>query len=130
AVNVGTEEWNYRVRDLAGAVAAAIPGVDISINKDAQPDKRSYRVNFDLFGKLAPAHQPRVGLEGSIKELRDGLEAMGFRDSDFRNSRHMRLKVLTRLQEQGLLDGQLRWIMAHGYKTPADSLSTCQGCTA
>ena len=54
AVNVGSNEWIYQVRDLAEAVAAIIPGVDISINKDAQPDKRSYRVNFDLFKKAGP----------------------------------------------------------------------------
>ena len=51
------------------------PDVDVSINKDAQPDKRSYRVNFDLFKKLAPHYQPKVDLIESIKELKDGLEA-------------------------------------------------------
>jgi nucleoside-diphosphate-sugar epimerase len=109
AVNIGGDEWNYQVRDLAVAVSEVIPGVDVSINKDAQPDKRSYRVNFELFRRLAPEHQPRVDLKESIKELRKGLEAMNFKDGDFRNSRHMRLKVLTELQEKGLLDDKLRW---------------------
>jgi len=109
AVNVGSDEWNYQVKDLAEAVAKVVPGVEVSINKDAQPDKRSYRVNFDLFRKLAPTHQPRVSLTESIKELKSGLEAMRFKDGDFRNSRHMRLKVLTELQEKGLLDDKLRW---------------------
>jgi nucleoside-diphosphate-sugar epimerase len=110
AVNVGSDEWNYQVRDLAQAVAREIPGVDVSINKDAQPDKRSYRVNFDLLKKLAPKHQPRVDLTESIKELKSGLEAMKFKDGEFRNSRHMRLKVLTELQEKGLLNEKLEWI--------------------
>ena len=112
AVNVGSDEWNYQVRDLAAAVAKVIPGVDVSINKDAQPDKRSYRVNFGLFRELAPAHQPRVGLMDSIKELKHGLESLGFKDGEFRNSRHMRLKVLTELQEKGLLNERLQWIKA------------------
>jgi nucleoside-diphosphate-sugar epimerase len=110
AVNVGSDEWNYQVWDLAEAVATVIPGVDISINKDAQPDKRSYRVNFDLFNKLAPAYQPRIGLTESINELKNGLESIGFKDGSFRNSRHMRLKVLTELQEKRLLDEKLRWV--------------------
>ena len=38
AVNIGSEEWNYQVKDLAAAVAKVIPGVDVSINKNAQPD--------------------------------------------------------------------------------------------
>jgi nucleoside-diphosphate-sugar epimerase len=109
AVNIGCDEWNYQVKDLAEAVARVVPGIEVSINKDAQPDKRSYRVNFDLFRKLAPKHQPRVSLTESIKELKSGLEAMKFKDGEFRNSRHMRLKVLTELQEKGLLDDKLRW---------------------
>jgi nucleoside-diphosphate-sugar epimerase len=109
AVNVGSDGWNYQVRDLAEAVASEIPGVDVSINKDAQPDKRSYKVSFELFRRLAPAHQPKCDLKESITELKEGLERIRFRDSDFRNSRHMRLKVLTELQENGLLNEKLEW---------------------
>jgi len=108
-VNVGSGEWNYKLKDLAQIIAKAIPDVKIFINKDAQPDKRSYRVNFDLFKKLAPGHQLTVGLIESIKELKDGLEAMGFRDRGFRTSKYMRLNVLTHLQEKGLLNEKLRW---------------------
>jgi nucleoside-diphosphate-sugar epimerase len=110
AVNIGCDEWNYQVKDLAEAVAKVIPGTDISINKDAQPDKRSYRVNFDLFKKLAPSHQPKVSLAESVRELKEGLESMGFRDGEFRNSRYMRLKILTELQEKGFLNEKLQWI--------------------
>jgi len=110
AVNVGSSEWNYQVRDLAEAVAKAIPGTDISINKNAQPDKRSYKVNFDLFNKLAPNHRPQVDLVDSINELKNGLNALGFKDADFRDSWFMRLKVLTELQEKGLLNSKLQWI--------------------
>src|SRR5581483_4906538 len=110
AVNVGSDEWNYQVKDLADAVAKVIPGVQVSVNKNAQPDKRSYRVNFDLFKKLAPAHQPRTNLTDSIRELKNGLEAMGFKDGDFRNSNFMRLNSLTRLQEKGLLNEKFQWV--------------------
>jgi nucleoside-diphosphate-sugar epimerase len=109
AVNVGSDDWNYQVKDLAEAVARVIPGVDVHVNKDAQPDKRSYRVNFELFRKLAPAHQPKVTLAESIRELKDGLEAIRFRDKEFRESRHMRLVVLNELQEKGLLNQKLQW---------------------
>jgi nucleoside-diphosphate-sugar epimerase len=112
AVNIGSDEWNYQVKDLAEAVARVIPGVEVSINKDAQPDKRSYRVNFDFFRRLAPEFQPRVSLTDSIKELEKGLESIGFKNGEFRESRHMRLKVLTELQEKGLLNEKLQWIRA------------------
>jgi nucleoside-diphosphate-sugar epimerase len=112
AVNVGSDKWNYQVKDLAEAVRRVIPGVKISMNKDALPDKRSYRVDFGLFKQMAPAHQPAVGLTEAIQELKDGLEAMRFKDPEFRASRHMRLRVLTELREKGLLDETLRWIRA------------------
>jgi nucleoside-diphosphate-sugar epimerase len=109
AVNVGSNEWNYQVKELAEAVADAIPGIEISINKNAEPDKRSYRVNFELFQQLAPEHQPQCDLSNSIKELADGLGAIDFTDADFRNSDYIRLKVLRNLKEQNLLSDQLQW---------------------
>ncbi len=110
AVNVGRNEANYQVRELAEAVAAEIPGTRVSVNKNAPPDKRSYRVNFDLYRELAPDHQPAVDLKESVRRLKAGLEAIGFADRDFRNSRFMRLNVLSELRKKGLLDDQLRWI--------------------
>jgi nucleoside-diphosphate-sugar epimerase len=108
-LNAGSNEWNYQVRELAEAVAEIIPGVDISINKDAMPDKRSYQVSFDRFKELAPDHQPRIDLYATVSGLRDGLLAMNFNDGNFRNSHYMRLKVLTDFRQKGLLDDQLRW---------------------
>lgn len=113
AVNVGSNEWNYQVKDLAEAIAKVIPDVDISIDKNAQPDKRSYKVSFDLFKKLAPDYQPQVDLISSIKELKDGLEAMNFNNSDFRNSKFMRLRVLADLRNKGLLTEGLEWSNNH-----------------
>lgn len=109
AVNVGSDEWNYQVKDLAAAVANVIDEVEISINANAQPDKRSYRVNFDLFKKLAPDHQPKIDLLSSIKELKNGLIKMGFDDPDFRNSKYIRLITLTDLMNEGFLSEKLEW---------------------
>ncbi|QXV64845.1 SDR family oxidoreductase [Mucilaginibacter sp. 21P] len=109
AVNAGSNSWNYQVHQLATAVAKEISGTQITLYTDAPPDKRSYCVNFDLFAKLAPAHQPRYKLEGTIKELAEGLNAVNFTDSDFRNSKMMRLKVLTGLQDTCLINDDLEW---------------------
>jgi len=109
AVNVGSNEWNYQVKDLAYAVADVIPGVKISINKNAAPDKRSYRVNFDYYKKLAPDHQPKYNLINTIEELRDGLEDMGFNDEKFRDSNYMRLNMLNQLRGKKLLNENLEW---------------------
>lgn len=109
AVNTGCTEWNTQVKPLAEAIAQQIPGAKVSTNPDAVPDKRSYRVNFDLYKKLAPDHQPLMKLEDTIREVKDGLAAMGFNDPNFRESQFIRLKVLGRLREQGLLNNNLEW---------------------
>lgn len=109
AVNVGANDWNWQVRDLAQAVAEAVPGTRVAINAAALPDKRSYRVDFSLFARLAPAHQPRLSLAQSIAGLCRGLGAIGFSDRNFRNSRFVRLKVLETMLAAGRLDEDLRW---------------------
>jgi nucleoside-diphosphate-sugar epimerase len=109
AVNAGSDEWNYRVAELAEAVGRAIPGVKISTNKHAVPDKRSYRVDFGLYRTLAPGHQPQVDLAEAIRVLRDGIARLGLRNGDFRNSTFIRLKVLSTLRENGLLNERLEW---------------------
>jgi nucleoside-diphosphate-sugar epimerase len=109
SVNTGSDAWNYQVRDLAEAVAAAVPGTDVTINREAPPDKRSYRVDFSLFRKLAPEHQPLSTLGASIGRLKHGLSNMGFADRDFRDSALIRLKTLDRLIAKGVLLPSLRW---------------------
>jgi nucleoside-diphosphate-sugar epimerase len=110
AVNAGCDEWNYQVSTLAESVAAAIPGARVSINREAPPDRRSYRVDFSLFRSLAPDHQPRVRLEQTIAGLVEGLRAFGFADAAFRSSDLIRLKVLERHIASGRLDAGLRWL--------------------
>jgi len=110
AVNVGSDEWNYQVKELAEAVAKVIPDVEISINENAQPDKRSYRVSFELFKKLAPDYQPQMDLHTTVQELKDGLESMNFHDENFRSSNYMRLKMLNHLRDQGFISERLEWL--------------------
>jgi nucleoside-diphosphate-sugar epimerase len=108
-VNVGSDQWNFRVRDLAEAVQKVVPGVEILTNPDAPPDRRSYRVDFSLFRHLAPEHQPEADLIGTVTELEQSLRRMGFRNGDFSRSAYIRLNVLATLRERGLLDDDLYW---------------------
>jgi nucleoside-diphosphate-sugar epimerase len=122
-VNAGSNGWNYQVRQLAEMVAQVIPGTEVSINKDAEPDKRSYRVDFSRFQSLAPNHQPVCTLEDSIVELKAGLEAIEFRDGAFRNGWMIRLKMLDKLRDAGLLNERLEWEDRTG-STPEAMLAT------
>ncbi len=108
-VNAGSDEWNYQVKDLAGAVADTIPGIQVSINKEAPPDKRSYRVDFSLFKELAPAYLPQIGLEEAIEGVAARLKSLDFKNAAFRESQFMRLKVLESHINEGRLDDGLIW---------------------
>ena len=109
AVNVGGESCNYQVKELANAVACKVPDVSVKMNEHASSDKRSYRVNFDLFRKLAPEYQPLYKLDSSIDELKEGLEKLNFKDENFHSSYFMRLVQLSYLRDKGLLTEDLRW---------------------
>jgi nucleoside-diphosphate-sugar epimerase len=109
-INVGSDERNHQVRELAEAAAAALPGTSVSINRAAPPDGRSYRVDFSMFRKLAPNHQPLYSLGDSISSLAIGLRGIDFDNADFRRSASLiRLNALSSLIEQGTLDADLRW---------------------
>jgi nucleoside-diphosphate-sugar epimerase len=108
-INVGTNTWNYRVRELAEAVKREFDKVDVTMNPNAPPDLRSYRVNFAQYAALAPAHQPQETLPSAIQDISAGLRAAGFADAHFRSSNFIRLPVLSHLRNSGLVDADLYW---------------------
>ncbi|MBB3189389.1 NAD-dependent epimerase/dehydratase family protein [Halomonas cerina] len=110
SLNTGSNERNHQVRDLAAAVADAVPGTTVSINTDAAVDSRSYQVDFSLFARLAPDHQPLMTLSDSIQGLIDGLTGMAFADAEFRSSPLMRLQVLQAHVDSGRLSEGLQWL--------------------
>jgi UDP-glucose 4-epimerase len=110
AVNAGSDDRNYQVKDLANAVAKSVPGTDVSINTSAPVDSRSYKVDFGLYRSLAPDHQPIVTLDQSIQNLIAGLKRMNFKDADFRSSGLMRLRVLQDHIDSQRLNKTLQWV--------------------
>jgi UDP-glucose 4-epimerase len=110
AVNAGSNDRNYQVKDLANAVAGKVPGTTVSINTSAPADSRSYKVDFELYRSLAPNHQPLVDLDQSIQNLITGLTKMNFKDEHFRSSDLMRLKVLQDHIGSHRLSRTLEWM--------------------
>jgi len=91
------------------AVKEQFSSIDLSINENAEPDKRSYQVDFSLFKKLAPDYVPRIDLVEAVKDISQGLKEMGFNDSNFRRSNLMRLNVLRSHINKNKLDNNLEW---------------------
>jgi nucleoside-diphosphate-sugar epimerase len=107
-VNVGSNRWTWQIADLARDVASVLGNVDVSINTAAAPDKRSYRVDFSKFERLAPDHLPAADFERIILELKDGITQMHLGADDFRLSKYARLYALRELIGAGAIDRDLR----------------------
>lgn len=107
SVNVGAA--NYQIGALAETVAETVPGATVSINAQAPPDGRSYKVDFSIFEALAPAYAPQVPLSESIATLRACLSSMDLGNGNFRDSDNMRLKILEGHLAAGRLTPDLRW---------------------
>lgn len=109
-INTGSNVWNYQVKELAEAVKQTFTNVEVEINTNAQPDKRSYKINFGLYEKLAIGYQPQVSLVDAVEELKKGLENIGFNDADFRSSNLIRLKTIQFLFDQHIINKDLELI--------------------
>jgi nucleoside-diphosphate-sugar epimerase len=107
--NTGSNSWNYTVKELAQHVQKHFTDIEVSVNQAAPPDKRSYRVNFDLFTSLATGYTPKFDINTTIEELKSGLASIQFNNSDFRNSSLMRLNVLNTFLNKHQLDLNLNW---------------------
>jgi len=109
ALNIGKDDWNFTIRELAESVKNVIPNVDLSFARDASPDKRSYKVDFSLFESLAPNHQPIKKIDETIKEIADGIKISEFRNPNFRESYLSRLSTLKYLTSRNLINSNLEW---------------------
>ena len=89
-VNVGSNDWNYRVIELAERVASHFEDVALNINEGAPDDDRSYKVCFDKFMRLAPNHQPLETLDSTIARMSDQI----IRKTGQNASNFIRLNVL------------------------------------
>ena len=107
--NTGSNDWNFTVKGLADHVSSKLSGVEVSVNLDAEPDKRSYQVNFNLFQNLSKNILPKDDIFTTIDKLKIGLEDLNFKDPNFRQSPLMRLNILNDLIRKKILSNHLNY---------------------
>jgi nucleoside-diphosphate-sugar epimerase len=108
AFNVGHTEENYRISEVAEIVEAVVPGSRVQYAEGGGPDVRSYRVNCDRLPEVVPAYRPAWTVQRGVEELFEAFARHSITLEDFESSRFLRLKHVRELQEQGMLDKQLR----------------------
>ncbi len=107
--NVGRNDENFRIRELADMVAEIVPGSRVEYAPGGGPDLRCYRVNFDKIGRLLPAFRPQWTARRGAQELYDAYRAAGLTAGDIELGRYVRIQEIRRLQQAGQLDDSLRW---------------------
>jgi nucleoside-diphosphate-sugar epimerase len=110
AFNVGRDDQNFQVRDIADVVAAAVPGSEVVYAPGGEPDLRDYRVDFSKIQGQLPEFKPQWGLEESVADLVEALQGNGLTLGILDGPRHTRLRRIQELRASGALDEKLRWV--------------------
>jgi nucleoside-diphosphate-sugar epimerase len=106
--NVGSNEQNYRVIEIAEIVAKSFPGCALSVGQKSA-DNRSYRVNFDKISRVLPGYKCEWTAEKGAQQMRDLFERIDMSEETFKSDPYTRLKMLLKLRGQKLLDEKLFW---------------------
>ena len=109
AFNVGVNDENYQVRNLAELVREIVPGCEVEYAKEGRPDPRNYRVDFSKLATTLPNFQPKWNARLGAKHLYSTFQQIGFMLDDFQSRKFTRLKQLQCLLDTGYLDNTLRW---------------------
>ncbi len=96
AVNVGANDENFQVCDIADYVQDLLPNAKITYTGEVGLDSRDYRVNFDLLGALLPDFKIQYPLKTGIQELFASLKKKSFSQNDFESDRYVRLRTLSK----------------------------------
>ena len=108
AFNVGRQEDNVQVRDIAEMVRDAVPGSTVSLAEGAGPDLRNYRVDFSKLAGTFPDLSLRWSVREGVEELAGAYTKYGLTYDDFVSSRFVRLRRIRELLSAGVVDEMLR----------------------
>jgi nucleoside-diphosphate-sugar epimerase len=106
--NVGKTEENCRVRELAEIAKDTVPNSHVQYASDAEPDKRSYRVDFSKITKMLPKFKPQWNARLGAKQLYDAYKRVGITLEEFEGPRYRRITSLENSLSSGRLDKTLR----------------------
>ena len=109
--NVGSEDNNYTVREIAEIVAAEFPGCEVSFGPPSA-DNRSYRVAFDKIRQVLPGFECDWDAKRGAAQLREVFERVDLDGPTFTGRGHTRLAQIEYLLRTGQVDPELFWTVA------------------
>jgi nucleoside-diphosphate-sugar epimerase len=109
AFNVGRNDDNLRVREIAEMVGLEVQGCAIRYAEGGGPDPRSYRVDCGKIARTLPEFRPAWTVRQGVTQLHRAYRAAGLTAEQFLGDRYLRIKQIRKLQSAGRLDEELRW---------------------
>ena len=106
--NVGHDEDNYQVRDIAQIVAQVYPGCELTFGPPGG-DNRSYKVSFAKIHQQLPGFRCRWNARSGAQQLHDVFERIKLDAVTFNARPFTRLKQLKYLTATGQVDQGLFW---------------------
>jgi nucleoside-diphosphate-sugar epimerase len=95
AINVGGNQENYQVKQVADEVQRLVPEASITFAQDSRDDDpRSYRVSFDRLAQALPDFRLSYTLATGLEELHARMIEHGFDQSDLEGDQFVRLRTL------------------------------------
>jgi nucleoside-diphosphate-sugar epimerase len=110
AYNVGSEDNNLTVAEIAESVVDAVPGAKLLITGETGADPRSYRVDFSAFRKALGFEAAWSVADGAAELYKEYVSA-GLTNHDFAK-KFTRLPHLESLRASGVLDATFRRVTA------------------
>jgi nucleoside-diphosphate-sugar epimerase len=101
--NVGSDDQNYRIREIAEIVAKVFPGCNVSFGPSGG-DNRSYRVSFAKIGKHLPNFHCRWTAERGARQLREIFQQIAMPKEVFNYRAFTRLQQLKYLLDTRQID--------------------------
>ena len=125
-LNVGVDENNLQVLDIAKIIQRSIPGCDLKfLNENPELDKeglirdrkiksggdtRTYKVSFEKIIQILPGFKCDWSVERGVVDMAAKFEEMAFNMELFKRRGFYRLQQLEYLYENGYLSDDLHWL--------------------
>lgn len=112
AFNVGRNEDNYQIRELADLVQEIVPNCIVEYAADAGPDKRCYRVDCSKIQRVLPEFQPQWDARKGVQELYAAYQKVGLTLEEFEGDRYQRIAHIKSLLATNRLSADPRWCLS------------------
>jgi len=107
--NVGINEENSQVKDIASQVEKIVDNCQVEILNKTGSDERTYRVDFSKIKDTLSEFKPIWNLKKGIAELYSAYQDFALTQKDFQSPKYFRLRQIKYLLESKKLNSDLKW---------------------